>query len=261
MPPYVDSSGGAHISLDVVDGVGWPFWLFVQTDQDCARLGVHWVKKGGLSIPFVSASITPDFSKYLRNSSFLESGVWRHSVDAVYGSGHTWYEVMLTRVKCATCSSGAEISERSALSRFESVVRTLTRVRRSHKLHQSCKTAKHSNGCAAGSASEPSAPLTAGVVRATMGNESSCRRSSASSAGDPRRMGAASIATVSPSPYGNDSPTSPEKCGNTLYGVADKRGGGILKQSRVERWHALVRPAHMDMDRFVRQHTRTCALI
>lgn len=89
-----------------------------------------------------------------------------------------------------------------------------------------------------------------------MGNESSCRKSSASAAADPPRMSCASIVTVSPSPYGNDSPTSPEKCGSTLYGVADKWGGGVLSNCRVERWHALVRPARMDMDRFVRQRLK-----
>lgn len=43
-------------------------------------------------LPFVRASITPDFSKYLRNSSFFESGVWKSRV-ARWRDGVGWYLV------------------------------------------------------------------------------------------------------------------------------------------------------------------------
>ena len=49
--------------------------------------GVVWWEAGGL--PLVSASITPLFSRYLRNSSFLESGVcgWAATAERSAGGG------------------------------------------------------------------------------------------------------------------------------------------------------------------------------
>ena len=96
----VDARRRAHVAFDVVHGVGRPLRLLVEADEDCAggaatssttrrrreRARANRDKQrtdtcgrthhsGRRPPPFVSASMTPDFSRYLRNSSFLLSGV------------------------------------------------------------------------------------------------------------------------------------------------------------------------------------------
>ena len=96
----VDARRRAHVAFDVVHRVGRPLRLLVEADEDCAggaatssttrrpreRARANRDKQrtdtcgrthhsGRRPPPFVSASMTPDFSRYLRNSSFLLSGV------------------------------------------------------------------------------------------------------------------------------------------------------------------------------------------
>jgi hypothetical protein len=54
----------------------------------------------GGGLPLVSASITPLFSRYFRNSSFFESGVYERGRAAPErDKGRTWYDMMLAARK------------------------------------------------------------------------------------------------------------------------------------------------------------------
>jgi hypothetical protein len=74
---YIYTSGRSHIALYVIYSVRWAFRFLIKTYQHCTTI-VSWdpTRSFCVCLPLVSASITPDFSRYLRNSSFFESGVY-----------------------------------------------------------------------------------------------------------------------------------------------------------------------------------------